>query len=66
MKLASQPISQGGLAAAAGVGWASPLRDSLPGAMLARIQEPQLSPCVTGINDANLFLYLEIFRPCLV
>lgn len=34
--------------------------------MLAEIQEPQLNPCVAAINDANLFIYLEIFRPCLV
>jgi len=65
MKLTSQPISQPCLSVTAGVGWASPLRRSLPWATLARIQEPQLSPCVTAINDANLFLYLEIFRPSL-
>lgn len=66
MKLTSQPISQPCLSVTAGVGRASPLRDSPPGAVLAGIQEPQLNPCVTAINDANLFIYLEIFRPCLI
>lgn len=66
MKLTSQPISQPCLFVTAGVGCASPLRDSPPGAMLAGIQEPQLNRCVPVINDANLFIYLEIFRPCLV
>lgn len=50
----------------AGVGGASPLSDNPLGNMLAEIQEPQLNPCVTAINDANLFIYLEIFRPCLI
>lgn len=66
MKLTSQPISQLFLSVTTGVSWALPLRDSPPGAMLAGIQEPQLNPCVTAITDANLFIYLENFRPCLV
>lgn len=66
LKLTSQPISQAGLFVTAGVSFASPLRDGLPGAVLGGIQEPQLNPCVTAINDANLFIYLEIFRPCLI
>lgn len=65
-KLTSQPESQLCLFVTGGVNCASPLRDSLSGAMLAGIQEPQLNHCVIAINDANLFIYLEIFRPCLI
>lgn len=64
IKWTSQPVSQPCLFVTVGV--ASPQRDSPPGAMLAGIQEPQLNHCVTAINDANLFIYLEIFRPCLI
>lgn len=68
VKLTSQPISQRCLSVTACWSRLGLQHWEIPccGFMLAGIQEPQLNACVAAINDANLFIYLEIFRPCVI